>query len=91
MEFEQFIGIELLFLKDLVAGEDIKRYAVEAHGIKGVMASSCIPHLSATAKAHELAAKGDNFDYVRENIDIFVKEYEDVLDYIREYLKGQEQ
>ena len=78
-------------LKDLVASEDIKRYAVEAHGIKGVMASSCIPHLSATAKAHELAAKGDNFDYVRENIDIFVKEYEDVLDYIREYLKGQEQ
>ncbi len=78
-------------LKDLVAGEDIKRYAVEAHGIKGVMASSCIPHLSATAKAHELAAKGDNFDYVRENIDIFVNEYEEVLDYIREYLKGQEQ
>ena len=47
-------------------------------------------HLSATAKAHELAAKGDKLDYVKDNIDSFVKEYEDVLDHIREYLKEQE-
>ena len=76
-------------LRELVEKEDIKRYAVEAHGIKGVMASSCAPDLSDTAKAHELAAKGDNFGYVKDNIDSFIRQYEEVLDFIREYLKGQ--
>ncbi|MBO4889731.1 MAG: response regulator [Lachnospiraceae bacterium] len=76
-------------LKELVESEDVKRYAVEAHGVKGVMSSSCIPALSATAKSHELAAKEGNFAYVKDNIDSFLKEYSDVIEYIREYLKGR--
>ncbi|MCR5301916.1 MAG: response regulator [Lachnospiraceae bacterium] len=78
-------------LKQLVEEENIKNYAVEAHGIKGVMASSCVPSLSATAKSHELAAKEGNFKYVKDNVDGFIKEYEEVLDFIRQYLgsKGQ--
>lgn len=77
-------------LRKLVEEDDVKRYAVEAHGVKGVMASTCIMGLSATAKSHELAAKGDNFGYVKDNIDSFIKEYEDVLSFIRDYLKGNE-
>lgn len=76
-------------LRELVESGDVKRYAIEAHGVKGVMSSSCAMSLSATAKSHELAAKGDNFDYVKENIDSFIKEYEEVLDFIRAYLEGQ--
>ena len=76
-------------LKELVESEDVKRYAVEAHGVKGVMSSSCIPALSATAKSHELAAKEGNFAYVKDNIDSFLKEYSDVIEYIRDYLKGR--
>ncbi len=75
-------------LRELVDKEDVKRYAIEAHGVKGVMSSTCAPALSATAKSHELAAKGDNFAYVKDNIDSFLKEYEDVLDFIRQYLEG---
>lgn len=73
-------------LRELAEKEDIKRYAVEAHGVKGVMASSCVPSLSATAKAHELAAKEGNITYVKENVEAFLREYEDVLEYIRKYL-----
>ena len=73
----------------LMNTEDVKRYAVEAHGVKGVMASSCASGLSATAKAHELAAKEGNFAFVKDNIDSFLAEYEDVLDYIRDYLRDK--
>ncbi len=76
-------------LRELAEKEDIKRYAVEAHGIKGSMSNSCIPHLAETAKAHELAAKEGNIKYVRDNVDAFLKEYSEVLDQIRDYLKGE--
>ncbi len=73
-------------LRELAEKEDISRYAVEAHGVKGVMGSTCIQHLSATAKSHELAAKEGNIDFVKENIDQFLAEYEEVLGFIRDYL-----
>ncbi len=73
-------------LKQLLDEGDIKRYAVEAHGIKGVMQSSCVPSLAATAKSHELAAKEGNVKFVTDNVDSFIREYEEVLDWIRDYL-----
>ncbi|MCR5590578.1 MAG: response regulator [Lachnospiraceae bacterium] len=73
-------------LRELAEQEDVKRYAVEAHGVKGVMASSCASGLSATAKSHELAAKEGNASFIKDNIESFLKEYEEVLDYIRDYL-----
>ena len=76
-------------LRELVEQEDLKRFAVEAHGVKGVMASSCASGLSATAKKFELAAKENNSVFVKENIKDFIGEYEEVLEYIRDYLKGQ--
>ena len=74
-------------LRQLAADGDIKRYATEAHGIKGSMSNSCINSLSQTAKSHELAAKEGNLDFVRKNIDSFLAQYEDVLDHIKDYLK----
>ncbi len=75
-------------LRELIEKEDVKRYAIESHGVKGVMASSCINALSATAKKHELAAKEGNFEFCKSNIDSFLAEYQDVLDYINSYLEG---
>ncbi len=75
-------------LRELSVQGDIKRYAVESHGVKGVMTSTCVPSLAATAKSHELAAKEGNAQYIKDNIDSFLAEYEEVLQYIREYLKG---
>ena len=76
-------------LRELAEKEDIRRYAVEAHGVKGVMASTCIPKLSATAKQHEFAAKSDDLAFVKENVEGFLKEYSDVIGYIRQYLEGK--
>ena len=76
-------------LRELAEKEDIRRYAVEAHGVKGVMASTCIPTLSATAKQHELAAKSDDLEFVKNNVEAFLKEYSDVIEYIKKYLEGK--
>ena len=76
-------------LRDLANSGDLKRYAVEAHGVKGVMASSCAASLCATAKSHELAAKEGNAKFVKDNVESFLDEYNSVLDFIRDYLKGQ--
>ncbi|MCR5475116.1 MAG: response regulator [Lachnospiraceae bacterium] len=76
-------------LRQLAADEDIKRYAVEAHGIKGVMSSSCIPELSAIAKAHELAAKEGKLDFIKANVESFLKEYGDVCEFITKYLENK--
>ncbi len=76
-------------LRELLEKEDIKRYAIESHGVKGVMASSCITGLSATAKQHELAAKEGNVKFCKDNVESFLAEYSDVLEYIRKYLEGK--
>ncbi len=78
-------------LRELASNGDINRYAVEAHGVKGVMTSTCVPGLAATAKSHELAAKEGKQSYVDENVEAFLKEYEEVLQYIRDYLKGKQE
>ena len=76
-------------LRELAEKGDIDGYAVEAHGVKGVMASTCVSHLSATAKSHELAAKEGNIDFVKDNVDAFLKEYENVVQYIKDYLNSK--
>ncbi len=73
-------------IRQLAADRDMKRYAVEAHGVKGAMESACITDLAATAKSHELAAKEDNVSFVTENVEVFLKEYGDVLEFIEKYL-----
>ncbi|MBO4904968.1 MAG: response regulator [Lachnospiraceae bacterium] len=76
-------------IRQLASDEDIRRYAVEAHGVKGVMASTCIQKLSATAKEHEFAAKADDLAFVKDNVESFLNEYGEVLEYIKEYLAGK--
>lgn len=77
---------KIALLPKLFYEGDIENYAIEAHGVKGVMASSCADALSETAKAHEFAAKEGRVDFIRDNIDDFLKEYRNVLDYIINYL-----
>lgn len=77
---------KILLLPELFAENDIARYAVEAHGVKGVMASICAEEFSARAKQHEFAAKEGRVDFIREDIEGFIAEYRNVLDYITDYL-----
>lgn len=77
---------KVVLLRELYYKGDIKNYAIEAHGVKGVMASSCAQDLSAVAKSHEMAAKEGRVDFIQANLDDFLKKYSDVLDFIVEYL-----
>lgn len=79
--------IELL--RKLFEEKDIARYAVEAHGIKGVMASISANDFSAHAKKHEFAAKDSDVDYIGEDIESFIDEYRDVVSFIENYLGEQ--
>lgn len=78
---------KIVLLRELFEAGDIKSYAIEAHGVKGVMASSCAEEFSAVAKSHELAAKEGRIEFIEENIDDFLEQYDSVLKYVSEYLE----
>ena len=77
---------KLTLLRELYDNNDISRYAVEAHGVKGVMASICANDISQRAKNHEFAAKENRIEFITEDIDGFLEQYKEVLEYITEYL-----
>lgn len=78
---------KIVLLRELFEKGDIGNYAIEAHGVKGVMASSCAQEFSDVAKAHEMAAKEGRVDFIADNIDSFLKQYGEVLEFVVEYLK----
>lgn len=61
-------------LKNEKAASDYKNYAIDAHGIKGMMASIYYEPLRAHAKEHEFAAKEERYDYIAQDFDAFVEE-----------------
>lgn len=79
--------VKIPLIRQLFADGDIKRYAIEAHGVKGSMAGIAAESLSEHAKRHEFAAKGGDGDYIESDIDDFIREYESVIEYIKHYLE----
>ncbi len=79
--------VKIPFIRQLFADGDIKRYAIEAHGVKGSMAGIAAESLSEHARKHEFAAKGGDGDYIESDIDDFIREYESVIEYIKHYLE----
>lgn len=77
---------KIILLREVFEQGDIPRYAVEAHGVKGVMASICAYDFSERAKKHEFAGKENRVDFIKDDIDGFLEEYRQVLDFIIEYL-----
>ena len=51
------------------------------------MAGIAATSLSEHAKKHELAAKGEDTGFIEGDIDEFLKEYESVIGYIKDYLQ----
>ncbi len=80
-------AVKIPLLRELLENKDIKRYAIEAHGVKGSMAGIAATSLSEHAKKHELAAKGRNTEFIEKDIDAFLDEYDSVIEYIKQYLK----
>lgn len=77
-----------ILLRELFESGDIARYAVEAHGVKGVMASVCADKISERAKSHEFAAKENRVDFIKEDLDGFLEEYGSVLEYIENIVES---
>lgn len=61
-------------LKSQKDSADWKNYAIDAHGIKGMMASIYYEPLREHAKQHEFAAKEERIDFINEDFDAFVAE-----------------
>ena len=66
--------------------EDLSRYIIEVHGIKSSSASIGAYKLSNKAKLLEEAVKNDDIEYIKANNDIFVEEYKNILNGIRNIL-----
>ncbi|MCR5271731.1 MAG: response regulator, partial [Lachnospiraceae bacterium] len=74
-------------LEDALRDEDFKMYAIEAHAIKSVMATIGDMKFSERAKEHEFAAKEGRHDFIREDMDEFIRIYLKKTDKIKTVLE----
>ncbi|MCR5332035.1 MAG: response regulator, partial [Lachnospiraceae bacterium] len=58
--------------------KDYSSYCIEAHAIKGLMATIGLDELSNTARKHEFAARGRDEVFVRKDGEAFIDSYEEV-------------
>ncbi|MCR5357000.1 MAG: response regulator [Lachnospiraceae bacterium] len=70
-------------MRRFVAESDFKNYGINAHAVKGLMATIGMAGLSERAKKHEFAAKEGNNDFILEDYEGFIEEYENVCRKLR--------
>lgn len=66
--------------------EDYHNYEIETHALKSAAANIGADKLSEEAKQHEFAAKDGNDEFIRENVDQLLSDYEDLRQEIRRVL-----
>ena len=76
-------------LKELLDKQDIQRYVIEVHGLKGAAANIGAKKLSALAKQHETAGKASDITYIKENAETLFTCYHNCLSEIERVLKQQ--
>lgn len=57
---------------------DIKSYQIDAHSIKGSMATIGLQDFSDRAKKHEFAAKENNTEFIESDSEEFLKKYAEI-------------
>ena len=70
-------------MKKSVAEGDYDNYGINAHAVKGLMATIGVMELSERAKKHEFAAKGGDHDFIINDYEGFLKEYGDICEVIK--------
>ncbi len=63
--------------------KDFASYRIEAHSIKGSMATIGFGAFSERAKKHEFAARDGEYDFILEDFDSFVEEYTSICQKIK--------
>ncbi len=65
---------------------DMKNYTIQAHALKSAAANIGAMELAELAKLHEFAGKEQNHAYITETAPLLLKQYQDILNGIKEYL-----
>lgn len=63
-------------MRDVLRAEDYGQFGIEAHAVKGLMATIGLKEFSECAKKHEFAVKQGDIDFVRKNAEGFIRDYE---------------
>jgi len=83
-------GIEKLpFIRECVEKEDYDRYCIEVHGLKNAAKQIGATQLSELAFEQEKAAKAGEYDTVKGNFEAMLTVYQEMIDYLREFLKEE--
>ncbi|MCR5509124.1 MAG: Hpt domain-containing protein, partial [Lachnospiraceae bacterium] len=75
-------------MRELAAKKDYAGYEIEAHALKGLMATIGMNGLSERAKKHEFAVKEGNYDIVDSDVDGLLAEYEALCKTIKREING---
>ncbi len=71
-------------MRRCVAEKDMETYCMEAHAIKGMMATIGLSSFSERAKKHEFAARENNYDFITTDCDDFLEEYRSICNRLAE-------
>lgn len=77
-------------LQQLIDADDLYNYGIEVHALKSAAANVGADRLSDMAKEHELAAKEENGNFIKENVRNLLSVYEDILSEIARVLQKKE-
>ena len=73
-------GLEkVLLIRQLAEAEDYKNYEIEVHALKSASANIGAMELSSMAKANEYAAKDGNEEFIQDNYETLLEEYNAIL------------
>lgn len=64
-------------MRKFIADKDFKAYKIEAHSVKGSMATIGMKDLSERAKKHEFAARDNDVAFVLRDAEEFIEEVEE--------------
>ena len=67
---------------------DTENYGILAHSIKSDCKYLGFMKLADTSYQHELAGKGNDMEFINNNYDSYINEYNSIIDLIKEYLEG---
>ncbi|MCR5323373.1 MAG: response regulator [Lachnospiraceae bacterium] len=74
-------------MRKSVLRKDYDSYMIDAHAIKGLMATAGLEELSAYARQHESAARDKDFEFIEKNYETLINEYFDVCAKLKSILR----
>lgn len=80
-------SMKLNEISSMVERDDIAGYAISVHALKSVAANIGAHKLFTMAKIHELAGKSGNAEFVKDNYESLLEEYDYILNNIGDLLK----